>query len=708
MLQMPRIFIGAAAAATCLAGCATIGEVFQTRPVVAKTHDEAGSTHLAVLSVAPWDEYRVQLQPKFNLDAEAALSRVAKSNRQAQDVMRSFIGGGVNIQGPQSTSASTRTTNLNADGTTSSTYNRTDSSGPMTATVTQGGTTQQVPAVPPSNRPSAPTDVLTPSQVALADATTPMNSKLEFTAAAALYQEVQLLNRYVQDAVKVTGMQAFVVRLQISVLPSARRRPYDTYVDLRFTPVHSEAKADSGDSDTQPSAIKPLAFRSFREPSSTLEKEFEVPFNRPGTEVVPLLVTDDLESTLGSHQDERIAQWILGLSLLQGNVGASAGFEKKQQALKRVLGRDINSLTTVARLSRDSFRVRLGAMQGSTDLEMMVPRTHNLTMLLMVPCNLMKETAGNRAIQVRGKVRFASVDGGTVLPDRSFEEIWKATFPSSKLEEAQRVRKMLLDFENVDEDWELVQRVQEVLAKTNLVFSRFDIPRPPAPELAADVVSAPNLVLRDRVATARWLVGESLSSTDLIAEVTYISRSGDHVSVLADNVLVTEGRIAKASFPAPRVLGIKDIVSAQLSIWCPPCAFAYRGDSCSASSRGTTPGFAVFDVPHILAALPEKPETKFSLAVPITVVKQTAGATTMTAQLSYPKEQGPVRVYFDIRGGDIESYECSPSCAVAGEHQVLLGRGKLKISVKNAGERIELLAGASPDEMTSVGEVKVN
>src|SRR4030095_2771655 len=52
---------------------------------------------------------------------------------------------------------------------------------------------------------------------------------------------------------------------------------------------------------------------------------------------------------------------------------------------EQVLGRDLNSLLTVARLSENTLRIRIGAVQEATANYAMVPRNHNITLLLMVP-----------------------------------------------------------------------------------------------------------------------------------------------------------------------------------------------------------------------------------------------------------------------------------------------------------------------------------
>ena len=76
---------------------------------------------------------------------------------------------------------------------------------------------------------------------------------------------------------------------------------------------------------------------------------------------------------------------------------------------EEVLARDLNGLLTVARLSENTLRVRLGAMQAATADYAMVPRNHNVTLLLMVP-----EGAGS-TVQVVARTELVDTETGEEL-----------------------------------------------------------------------------------------------------------------------------------------------------------------------------------------------------------------------------------------------------------------------------------------------------
>jgi hypothetical protein len=97
-------------------------------------------------------------------------------------------------------------------------------------------------------------------------------------------------------------------------------------------------------------------------------------------------VTDNLEASVQSRSAEdtqRLALAFLGFPGKFATDVEAQLFQKQLQA--QLSARDINSLLTVARLSENSLRVRLGAMQQASAKYAMVPRNHYVTVLVMVP-----------------------------------------------------------------------------------------------------------------------------------------------------------------------------------------------------------------------------------------------------------------------------------------------------------------------------------
>jgi hypothetical protein len=214
-----------------------------------------------------------------------------------------------------------------------------------------------------------------------------------YWAATALYQEVQLLNRYVRDAAVRDGCQAFVVRMQVSLMPAARGEPYDAYCTLGFF---------EGDREGAPTT-------SLRDPSGA-------PL-RTTPQVIPLMVTDNLEAGMQARAMDSVRQLAGAVYAMSFSVGASADVQNLQETLQRVFGQDLNSLLTVGRVTDNTIRVRLGAQQQASSDFAMVPRSHNVTLLLLVP-----EGSGP-SIDVIMRSTMVDTITGEALPPRSELEI---------------------------------------------------------------------------------------------------------------------------------------------------------------------------------------------------------------------------------------------------------------------------------------------
>lgn len=320
------------------AGC---GAVMRARPEVprAATQEEAGSVHFAVLSVGRWDEFVDALQPEFDLTPEGALERVLAptriSARHDEDRVALRIAAGADAEAPA-----------------------------------------------PEGKDR--------HEAVLPDVTLHADPMTQYWAATALYQEVQLLSRYLRHAAIRPGTVPYVVRMQLTLLPRRRRLPYDAYATLSFFPA---GKHDGpgwsvrGDGEPQP---------------ETAEAPAPVP------EVLPLLVTDNLEAGIAAASARSARE----LGLAAGGKGGSVGLAAGSSETERAAGIDLNSLLTVARVTDNTLRVRLGALQQGSSQYAMVPRTHGITVLVMMP-------EGAKRLYVAVRTTMVDVDTGEQLPQRS-------------------------------------------------------------------------------------------------------------------------------------------------------------------------------------------------------------------------------------------------------------------------------------------------
>jgi hypothetical protein len=521
-----------------LLSCASAGPP----PHTVQFEEDAGSTHVAVLSVAPWDDYVSSLQPAFSITPDDALQQAAATTKDLEDKFVSSLGVALKLAPPTSSFSSSQTTG-SAESTT-----RTRAAGDVSKVADATG-----PTTPAASSLGPAASVLTTPTV--------IEPMLRYSLATALFQEVNLLNRYVKDAAKRKRFDPYVVRMQITLLPRAHREPYDAYTTVAF--FHQRSKpfctvkaggkdqpvftglvggAPAGPAPLAPqerweetpipavyapamrhgghpaSACGPLrdddaaaaaawlagddlddakaagedpnrqnrraqddlrrwreifrnmgrrqqdriwkeclgrvatlreAFPPEKEPDcreapnqagEKIEpcpeakklkcklKEFQTNYiqldqagkfptiypSLPSRSeqrieplmactdlaeaeaelingdadtpvVVPLMVTDDVESALHSAAEEHIRQLALSVAALVNGFGGSAGVKQVTDQLRTSVGHDYNSLLTISRLADNTYRVRLGAMQQIATDYAMVPRTHNITFLLLVP-----------------------------------------------------------------------------------------------------------------------------------------------------------------------------------------------------------------------------------------------------------------------------------------------------------------------------------
>jgi len=349
--------------------CSCVGAPNVHRATRKATQREAGSVHLAVVAVAPWSHYADALQPSFHLTAEEALELVIQDSRSAA-MSESMVMG-------------------------------------LAANIVERPETHGVPADNPlqSTRSSTFFDGTPLSG---------MDASLRFQTANALFQEIQLLNRVIRDAAIPAGYRPYLVRLQITLLPRSRHEPYDAYVTLSFFgPDGADEEPGAGDgrlaqafpgaetADPNQPPTYPLRSLDFSAAGSQAR----------GPSVLPLLVSDNLEATVKSNSASSASSLALSILAFPGTFASQLNADLFSQGFAAQLqARDLNSLLTVGRLSENTLRVRLGAMQEATADYAMVPRNHNVTLLVMVP----EEAPGT--LDLVGRVRFVDAETGEELP----------------------------------------------------------------------------------------------------------------------------------------------------------------------------------------------------------------------------------------------------------------------------------------------------
>lgn len=342
-------------------------------PLRFESQPEAGTGHMAVLAVGPWEEYVTDLQPGFTLKPDDALKQAGPTTAAMERKLLDMLKVVARVATPSTSVTSTRTSTSDAV---------TDETGKTTTTgdVKNETIDKKEPGTAPDFTPTLPGDKsaaaldgieeITGQKPALGAA-----ALAQYNLATALMQEVKLLNRYVKDATQRDGYRPYLVRMQVSLMPSVRNAPYDAYSTISFFPP---------------------------EDASALAGRQALPA------VVPLLVTDDMEAALTSDSAELVRQYALAISALIRGFAARGEVEKYTDELVTTIARDFNSLYSVARQTDNSIRVRMGARLHSSRNYFMVPQTHNITLLLLAPASI---PPGSDVV-VEGFTEFVDVTTG--------------------------------------------------------------------------------------------------------------------------------------------------------------------------------------------------------------------------------------------------------------------------------------------------------
>jgi hypothetical protein len=389
---------------------------FDSPPPVHSIQD-AATVHIAPLSVSRWEDYRAALQPQFPITAATALTLALPQTSISQARFSEALNAGLQLGLPQSTQTNSLAQSQNSStagngastsafGTTLGTADATgtnatngvtttnssaagkaatNGSSNTTSTVTTSGgvtttqtsTSQNAPGTLP---PNLLVSTAVPNAAALGSptGTVAMDPLLTYQAATAIYQEIQLLNAYVNDAVQRYGYVPYVARMQVSVVPTAHLEPYDVYVDLGF---FSRCK---GQRESTPVVV------------------------------VPLLVTDDVETGQASSAVESARQLAASLGGITGNVAVQAGLSQLKSAYNAILGTDYNSLYMATHATDNVIQIRLGAARNPNPnvKYAMLTQTHDVSFLMLVK---KKYVDGDSSCYVQPPVADEGVKADTQL-----------------------------------------------------------------------------------------------------------------------------------------------------------------------------------------------------------------------------------------------------------------------------------------------------
>jgi hypothetical protein len=285
----------------------------------------------------PWSAIADKLEPKNNLTIEQARGLAAITTQAQLSQFLSTFGAGIAAGLPGITQSTTTT--LAADGSKETTGTRTSSSGTLP-------TSAGVPASSITVSTAMPGLPTLPSGLGIDGSTL-------LTAGTALYQQAQILDNQITHALMPIGYQAHLITFQVNLQPKRRDLSYDTYVDIDLQPGSWDEAISGANS------------------------------NGPPVSVYPLIVTDAFETTSMARSLEALRQASLQLSGMISGVGLSAGSAGGSDKRDSMISLDKNNLITVGRVNHHAVRVRLGAVNSGVSGMAMLPRSYNVSLVVL-------------------------------------------------------------------------------------------------------------------------------------------------------------------------------------------------------------------------------------------------------------------------------------------------------------------------------------
>ncbi|MEK6591719.1 MAG: hypothetical protein AABZ67_01425, partial [Pseudomonadota bacterium] len=361
------------AAAILLNGCESIPNLFTRK--TPETAEDAANIYVSAYPAVPWADIGDKLEPKHNLTTEQARGMAAQTTQVQVFQFLSTFAAGLGIGLPAKSESTS--TSLAADGTQTTTASRTRGTG-----------------TPPGSSGIASTaiaDAALAPDLSRGPLSLGLDANTALTAGTAVYQLGQILDNQISKGHFPKGYQAHLITFQVNLQPKSRSYAYDTYVNISLLPGSwKEALDVSRNLNTEAAGLPPIV-------------------------VYPLIITDALESTSTGRSLEVIRQAALQLLGVIGAVGVNAGISGGTDRLESVIGTDKNSLVTLGRVSDHSVRIRLGAQNSGSSGLAMVPRTHNVSLVVLTRWNETNEEERVRSLSAITHSSLMPSDGGEPL-----------------------------------------------------------------------------------------------------------------------------------------------------------------------------------------------------------------------------------------------------------------------------------------------------
>jgi hypothetical protein len=658
------------------------------KPHMPETQAEAGMTTVAVIGVEHWADVASVLLPKFALaTGDEARTRVLATTLAVQDKTLDAFGAGLSVGLPTSTNTIAATLSQATGQPDRATREETRSQGPGTAPNLQVGD------------PAAGRSASSLPGVDFANNLLKVDPQIEYQLAQALLQEVQLLNREVISPALRHGYEPYMVRLQVNVTPFAGRQPFDVYTQMAF--FTHPPRACRSDSGTVPPGC---------------QKARELPY------VVPLLVTDNIETTRMSVARDAVRQLAAQLAGTVSNVGIQAQLQRLAEDLETVAGSSSNSLQTVNRLTDNAVQVRFGAVNDpSVDRQYghsMVVRNYRLALLLLVPRAEVSEDVAVETVSLSTKTELRNSRTGELLTLRDESELserfsriekrfdLKLRNPANRLDTYQRLTSDVIQ-RNQEEfcqllgtrfvqdpplEWSekpqphcVTSQISEYtplryaqnlwVAFTGLISAfdfqtaSFDLPR----TLPLQLPEAQTAVLLDdrkAAATARLLGGHGLTPARIAATLSAHSTSTDGrkrpFTFVPDSINTGEsGRDIILRFPSPAATGLRsapgDTMELEVRVVDDPRWHVLSPSEHKGSALAAAPRHYTL----VYRPAPSTEDKGVQLALPVEhLLTDASGKGSLVLTLSFPKIAAANTAILGVANAEVVNLVTNPGAAL--------------------------------------------
>jgi hypothetical protein len=395
-----RIFAIAGAAISLLASCSST-PLFVKKPKAPTTLQEGVSVTGTVVYVRPWSEVKDALSPKFENTPANALSQVLQTQSYSDFRLLNALGlsaqAGVDL-GPRITRTDESTRHLDTSG-SGDTFETTRDENTQTITTKRvdDNTPPDLPAAPAS---SAGTRTAASLPDLIGATRTPTSEPMfRYAAAAALYQEIGLINDAVLGIPELEGYKPYIVRIRMGVNPFRRDLPWDVYAHIS---LFEEEVAKPGDN------------------AATGDRDRSVAETVPEPIIIlPILSTEAYEGTLDAAALQQLFDLRLALQATAGNAKAGAGFNKLNENLTTFLTRRYESSLRVSAASGRGIDVKFGASRDKTGFALS-DRDHFVTLIAYIKPPYQDENAKKLTFYMMHEARDAKTGAIIAVDNDAF------------------------------------------------------------------------------------------------------------------------------------------------------------------------------------------------------------------------------------------------------------------------------------------------